>query len=81
MLQTYSKEQVDKLVADNERLTAEGGRMRAALEKTVTLMVKMGTRSGQTIATGWVLGMAESALYSVSDTRSKALDKLAENDE
>lgn len=52
----------DKYLKEVATLRAEGGRYRAALEKTAELMRKMGTKSGQTISTGWVLNMAESAL-------------------
>ena len=45
-----------------EFLTAEGSRMRHHLENTVKTMKELGTQSGQTISTGWVLNMAESAL-------------------
>jgi hypothetical protein len=47
---------------DNERLTAENSRMKLLLERTKTFMQEMGTKSGQTISTAWVLGMVESAL-------------------
>ena len=66
------KENAD-MKAEIKRLTTEGARMRHHLENTVKTMKEMGTQSGQTISTGWVLNMAESALPdTVSGTRSKS---------
>ncbi len=72
--------ELSRAVKEIKRLTAEAKRMRSALERTVTLMVEMGTRSGQTISTAWVLGMAESALpYSERPVNSpKNADKYTE---
>ena len=53
---------MSEAAAEIERLTAKNKRFVESLEKTATLMREMGTKSGQTISTSWVLNMAESIL-------------------
>lgn len=67
--------ELDNAIEVLRTLSAEVTRMKAALEKTAILMREMGTLSGQTISTGWVLGMVTAALPAVSGSQVEALDK------
>jgi len=64
----------NKAEAEVKRLTTEGARMRRHLENTIQTMKEMGTLSGQTISTSWVLRMAESALPATASSSRSSSD-------